>query len=189
LQDKKLFRIGGTKPVISDFRLVAATNRNLAEDVSAGRFREDLYYRLNVMSLTIPPLRQRKEDIARLARFYIAKYAARYAHPGIGLSADNERKLMAYDWPGNVRELKNLIERAVLLWTGGQLTIDIPLGEKTSIGNLYHDLPTFDEMQRRYISYILEITGGRIGGPGGAAERLGIKRTTLNNRMKILGLR
>ncbi len=189
LQDKKLFRIGGTKPVISDFRLVAATNRNLAEEVAAGRFREDLYYRLNVMSLTIPPLRQRKEDIAHLAGFYIAKYAAKYAHPGIGLSADNERKLMAYDWPGNVRELKNLIERAVLLWTGGQLTIDIPLGEKTSNGNLYHDLRTLDEMQRRYINYILEITGGRIGGPGGAAERLGIKRTTLNHRMKILGLR
>jgi len=104
------------------------------------------------------------------------------------LSADDRRKLTAYDWPGNVRELKNVIERAVILWTGGPLSLDIPLGRKSSKGNIYDDLPTFDEMQRRYIRHVLEITGGKIGGPEGAAERLGIKRTTLNHRMKTLGL-
>jgi len=188
LQDGKLFRVGGTKAIQSDFRLIAATNRTLTEEISSGRFREDLYYRLNVMSMTIPPLRQRKEDILLLARYFLNKYAAKYSHHRIDLSADDRRKLTAYDWPGNVRELKNVIERAVILWTGGPLSLDIPLGRKSSKGNIYDDLPTFDEMQRRYIRHVLEITGGKIGGPGGAAERLGIKRTTLNHRMKTLGL-
>ncbi len=189
LQEKTLVRVGGTRTLRSDFRLVAATNRDLAAEVAAGRFREDLYYRINVVPLAIPSLRERKEDISLLARHFLAKYASRYGRPEIKLAKKDEAKLIGYDWPGNVRELENMVERTVLLSMGEELEFRLPEEEMNLSGGLFSDFPTLDEMQRRYIEQVLEKTGGKIGGPGGAAEILGMKRTTLNDRMKKLGLR
>jgi transcriptional regulator with GAF, ATPase, and Fis domain len=189
LQEKTLVRVGGTSTLRSDFRLVAATNRDLAREVAAGRFREDLYYRINVVPLAIPPLRERKEDIPLLARTFLAKYASRYGRPQIGLTKKDEAKLMGYDWPGNVRELENVVERTVLLSAGEDLEFRLPEEEMSVAGNLFSDYPPLDEMQRRYIQRVLEKTGGRIGGVGGAAEILEMKRSTLNSRLKRLGLR
>ena len=189
LQEKTMVRVGGTSTLRSDFRLVAATNRDLAGEVAAGRFREDLYYRINVVPMAIPPLRERKEDIPLLARYLLAKYVSRYGRPEIELTKKDEAKLMGYDWPGNVRELENVVERTVLLSMGEGLEFRMPAEEMNISGNPFSDYPTLDEIQRRYIQQVLEKTGGKIGGPGGAAEILGMKRTTLNDRMRKLGLR
>ena len=171
------------------FGLVAATNRNLAEEVSAGRFREDLYYHLNVVPLTLPPLRGRKEDILLLAKYYLHRYSSKYNRAVGRLMPEDEKGLLAYDWPGNVRELKNVMERAVLLSTDDCLDLQLTTEKKIMPKSLFADIPTLEEMQHRYIRQFLEITGGKIGGPEGAAEILGMKRTTLNTRMKKLGLR
>ena len=172
----------------TDFRLVAATNRDLAADVAAGHFREDLYYRLNVVPLTLPPLRDRGEDVLLLADHFLKYFAMKYNRPGIGLTEESRENLSAYGWPGNVRELGNLVERAVLLSTDDKIEVS-PLGNKSPAPKDFMvDCPTMDEMQRRYIRYVLNLTGNKIGGPGGAAEILGMKRTTLIHRMKKLGI-
>jgi len=189
LQEKTLVRVGGTRTLRSDFRLVAATNRDLAAEVAAGRFREDLYYRINVVPLAVPPLRERKEDIPLLARYFLAKHTSRYGRPEIELTKEDEAKLMGYDWPGNVRELENVVERTVLLSMGEDLEFRLPAEDLNVAGSLLSDYPTLDEMQRRYIQQVLEKTKGKIGGAGGTAEILGMKRTTLNDRMRKLGLR
>jgi transcriptional regulator with GAF, ATPase, and Fis domain len=188
LQEKTLVRLGGSQAISSDFRLVVATNRDLAAEVSTGRFREDLYYRLNVVPITLPPLRERLEDVPYLARHFLAKYAAKYNRSLIEIELDpeDETRLMGYHWPGNIRELQNIIERAVLLSDGEILELDLPAERKTNLGQFYTDHPSLDELQRRYIKYALEKTGGKVGGPGGAAEFLGMHRTTLQKRMKKL---
>ena len=189
LQEKTLVRVGGTRTLSSDFRLIAATNRNLAEAVASGRFREDLYYRLNVIPITIPPLRERNDDALFLARHFLSLYSSRHNRAIPGLSKENEAVLLNYDWPGNIRELKNVIERAVLLSTDGKL--DFNLSAKISLlaEHPFSDLPSLDEVQRRYIQFILDKTNGKMSGSGGAAEVLKMKRTSLYNRMKKLGLR
>ena len=188
LQEKTVVRVGGTQTISCDFRLVAATNRDLAEEVSAGRFREDLYYRLNVVPLTLPPLRERKEDILLLAKYYLDRYSSKYNRAAARLMPEDEKGLLAYEWPGNVRELKNVMERAVLLSNDDCLDLQLTTGKKITPNSISADIPTLDEMQRRYIRQVLEITGGKIGGIGGAAKILGMKRTTLNTRMKKLGI-
>jgi transcriptional regulator with GAF, ATPase, and Fis domain len=188
LQEKSLVRLGGTQTISSDFRLVAATNRDLAAEVTLGRFREDLFYRLNVVPIFLPPLRERLEDVPLMARHFIVKYAAKYNRPLLDLTPEDEAKLMDYQWPGNVRELQNIIERAVILSTAEDLELDLPSRKNRNLGQFYSDHPSLDELQRRYIRYALEKTEGKIGGLGGAAEFLGIKRTTLQKRMKKLGL-
>ncbi|MBS3780827.1 MAG: sigma-54-dependent Fis family transcriptional regulator, partial [Desulfovermiculus sp.] len=182
-------RIGGNDTKHSDFRLVTATNRNLAAEVTAGRFREDLFYRLNVIPLTIPPLRDRPEDIILIARHLLDQFVYKYNKKGIELNQKHVAMLKAHDWPGNIRELQNTMERAVLLAKDGNLCIDLPLENLSAQEKEYSDLPTLEEMQRRYIRKVIFYTNGKISGPGGAAEILGIKRTTLLNRMKKLGLK
>ena len=189
LEGKTFYRVGGTQPVKSDFRLVAATNRNLWDEVAAGRFRQDLYYRLDVIRIVLPPLRDRPDDIVLLARSFFRHYCHRYGRKGLELTRQHEDKLTAYPWLGNVRELKNVIERAVTLSGGGKLILDLPLGQAPLEEDAFADTPTLDELQRRYIRHVLEKTGGRIYGPGGAAERLGMKRSTLYTRMYKLGIR
>lgn len=189
LQDKTLVRVGGTQPISTDFRLITATNRDLAEEVAAGRFREDLYYRLNVLPLVLPPLRERREDIPLLARYFLDLYSSKHGRRSLRLVPRDEARLVHYDWPGNVRELKNVIERAVLLSTEDALDLDPPSQKAASKSGLVADDPTLDELQRRYIRLILQKTGGRLSGPRGAAEILGMKRSSLYNRMKRLGLR
>ncbi len=189
LQEKTFTRVGGNRTIKSEFRLVAATNRNLAEEVKAGRFRKDLFYRLNVVELDIPPLRERKDDLILLANYFIRRYAVKYHSPEIRLTPEDERLLMEYNWPGNVRELENVIERGVLLSFNGRLELCLPSDTNTASPNPFSDLPTLDEIQRRYINHVLKKTNGKIGGPSGAAEILGVKRTSLNSRIKKLGLR
>ncbi|MEW6262070.1 MAG: sigma 54-interacting transcriptional regulator [Thermodesulfobacteriota bacterium] len=188
LQEKTFTRIGGIRPQTSNFRLVAATNRNLEEEVAAGRFRQDLYYRLNIIVLRIPPLRERPEDIVPLARHFLARFAKKYSRPGLFFTADDEAWLKVYPWPGNIRELKNIIERSVLLGTGPVLELNIPSSPARAQTSPFEDNPHLDEVQRRYIRHVLNQTGGRIGGSGGAAEILGMKRTSVHSRMKKLGL-
>ncbi len=189
LQEKTLIRVGGTKTITSDFRLIAATNRNLADEVAAGRFREDLYYRLNVISMTLPPLRERNEDVLFLARHFLSLYAAKHNQHIPGLAREDEDTLLAYHWPGNIRELKNVMERAVLLATRDRLEISLPVKRNLTFNDCISDLPSLEEMQRRYIRFIMEKTGGKVSGPGGAAELLNMKRTSLYKRMDKLGLR
>ncbi|MEE4351846.1 MAG: sigma 54-interacting transcriptional regulator, partial [Desulfatiglans sp.] len=189
LQEKTFVRVGGTKTIFADFRLVAATNRDLAEEVAAGRFREDLYYRINVVQITIPPLRERIEDVPLLARLFLERYAAKHSRPRLQLSLHDEELLMIYHWPGNVRELQNVIERAVILCDGDRIKLHLPTGNDAMINHSFKDMPTLDELQRRYISYTLEKTKGKISGANGAAEVLGMKRSSLYNRMRKLGLR
>jgi len=188
LQEKTLIRLGGSRTIFSNFRLVVATNRDLAAEVSAGRFREDLYFRLNVVPITVPPLRDHMDDLPSLTRYFLGKYAVRYNRPMLELTPEQEAMLMEYHWPGNIREIQNIIERAVILSTDESLVIDLPAKKAVGTRHLYSDYPTMDELQRRYIKHALEKTGGKVGGAGGTAELLGMKRTTLQKRMKKLGL-
>jgi transcriptional regulator with GAF, ATPase, and Fis domain len=188
LQEKAFARLGGTRPVVSDFRLVAATNRELKAEVDAGRFRQDLYYRLNVVPVRLPPLRERGKDVVLLAQHFLRYYTRRYNKCTLRLSANHEERLTAHDWPGNVRELKNVIERGVIMSSGDRLELDLPVGSPSRHGHPLAETPTLDEMQRRYILSVLDMTGGRISGKGGAAELLGMKRTSLYTRMKNLGM-
>lgn len=189
LQEKTFVRVGGTKTLHSDFRLVAATNRDLETEVAEGRFREDLYYRLNVIPLTVPPLRQRGEDVLLLARYFLRHYERKHHRPNLEISPEDEERLTKYPWPGNVRELKNVIERAVLVSNPDRLEFLLPsLSGPVPSGDLYADTPTMDELERRYIRYVLDKTKGRIAGPNGAAALLGLKRSTLYTRMKKLGM-
>ena len=189
LETKTFYRVGGTQAVKSDFRLVAATNRRLADEVAAGRFRQDLYFRLNVIPIVLPPLRERGEDVIHLARHFLSHYCRKYNASGLDLTARDQAEIAAYSWPGNVRELKNVLERAVILSGGGRLVLDIPSGRSAPGEPSFSETPTMDELQRRYIRYVLDKTGGRIYGPGGAAEVLGMNRSTLYTRMYKLGMR
>ncbi len=189
LEQKRFLRLGGTRDLRSNFRLVAASNRNLAAEVTVGRFREDLFYRLNVVPLNIPPLRERGEDVVLLARYFLDEYAKRFGRPGMRLSRTDEARLSQHTWPGNVRELKNVMERTVLLSRGEECELRLPPVAESGATDSFLDHPSMDEMQRRYIRYILETTGNRIGGPGGAAEILGMNPGTLYSRMKKLGLK
>jgi len=192
LQEKQFSRVGGNQVLSSDFRLVAATNRDLSREVGEGRFREDLYFRLNVIPIHLPPLRERPDDVLLLAEHFLEFYGAKYnRRRDLVLTAAGRRKLTEYTWPGNVRELQNIMERTVLLSDENQLEIDLPAAILTSSesSDPFADLPTMDELQRRYIEYVLDKCGGKIGGAGGAAEILGMKRTSLYSRMKNLGLK
>lgn len=187
LQEKTFCRIGSNRMRTSDFRLIAATNLNLAEEISSGRFREDLYYRLNAIALKIPPLRERKKDIIPLADFFLQRHPLKNHRPQRSLSAKNRSVLKSYQWPGNVRELKNVIEQAVVLSKGQELEIFLPKGPEPDSALFFSDFPSMDELQRRYIQYVLTQTKGIVSGPNGATTLLDMKRTTLQKRMKKLG--
>lgn len=186
IQERSFFRVGGTRIIHSDFRLIAATNRDLAEEVAAKRFREDLYYRLNVIPFKVPALRDRVEDVSLLATHFLKHYSKNYHRKRLIIDPETDVLLKQYNWPGNVRELENIIERSVLLSSGDSLEVDLPLSVIKKINDPFSDNPTMDELQKKYISYILDETGGKISG---AAGILGLKRTTLLARMRKLGMR
>jgi len=192
LQYKEMERVGGTSPISLDIRLIAATNRNLEEMVKAKEFREDLWFRLNVFPIRIPPLRERKEDIPALVRYFLDRKSRELklpASPLLGRGAIDH--LMAYSWTGNVRELENLLERALILSRGEPLTFDDLGGEKLK-GGSFTAVPSpdeslkLDEVMSRHIQRVLEMTKGKVHGKGGAAELLGINPSTLRNRMNQL---
>jgi len=188
-QEKTMVRVGGTRTLTSDFRLIAATNRDLAEAVAHGRFREDLYYRLNVIPITIPPLRDRNGDVLFLAQHFLSLYSNRHNKRIPSLSKKDESLLSNYDWPGNIREMKNVIERAVLLSNDGKMEFSLSPKINPLIEDPFSDLPSLNEVQRRYIQFVLDKTNGKISGSDGAAAIMNINRTSLYNRMKKLGLR
>jgi transcriptional regulator with GAF, ATPase, and Fis domain len=189
LQEKTIRRVGAVASITTDFRLVAATNRDLSLEVERGRFREDLFYRLNVVPFELPPLRKRNKDSVLLAQHFVDRYARKYDFPGFELTPEEKNSIMNYPWPGNVRELENVMERAVLLSNGDKLNLDLPLTRSSLSSDPFGDKPTLDEIQRRYIRHVLEYTKGRISGHNGACEILEMKRTSLYSRMKALGLK
>ncbi|MCF6247856.1 MAG: sigma-54 dependent transcriptional regulator [Desulfobacula sp.] len=191
IQEKAFYRVGGTKVIHSDFRLVTATNSDLQLEACEGRFREDLYYRLNLFSFTIPPLRERGDDVVLIAKRLLEHYSGKYCKEGLSLTPLIKKRLMSYPWPGNVRELKNVMEKSVIMaFSGGPFEVNIPLNNsKVGFRSPFADEPTLDEVNRRYILYVLNKTNGKISGPGGAAELMDIGRTTLTARMRRLGIK
>ena len=187
LQEKEFERVGGTRTIPVDVRLVAATNRNLEKMVAEREFRSDLYYRLRVFPITIPPLRERREDIPLLVRFFVSKHARTLDKKIETIPADVMSALTKWDWPGNIRELENFIERAVILSKGPALRV--PLAELANPREVPAEThATLDASQREHILRVLREAKGVIAGPTGAAAKLGLKRTTLNSKMKKLGI-
>jgi formate hydrogenlyase transcriptional activator len=189
LQEKEFERLGGTRTIPVNMRLVAATNRDLAQMVADRQFRSDLYYRLRVFPITIPPLRERREDIQLLVNYFVSKHARRMNKRIETIPPEVMQALIQWRWPGNIRELENFMERAVILTTGPALyapLAEIEAGvEESSV--LSH--PTLQAAERDHILRVLRETKGMIGGSQGAAARLGLKRTTLNSKMKKLGIK
>jgi len=187
LQEKEFERLGSTQTIPVNVRLVAATNRDLTKMVANKEFRSDLYYRLKVFPITIPPLRERREDISLLVRYFVDKFARRMDRRIETIPDDVMRALTRWEWPGNIRELENFIERAVLLSKGPALRV--PLGE---LEVLEESSPegdsTLEATEREHILRVLREAKGKIAGPQGAAARLGLKRTTLNSKLKKLGI-
>ncbi len=193
LQDRVFERLGGTDTHSLDVRIIAAANRDLREMVDSKEFRADLYYRLNVFPIEIPPLRERPEDIVPLARHYVNRYAKRMKKRIATIPAEALEIFQLYSWPGNVRELQHFMERAVILSSGS--TLSAPLeGMKRSMAKPHTrptppDQPrTLEEIERESILAALQESRWVVGGPGGAAVKLGMKRTTLASRMQRLGI-
>jgi len=187
LQEQEFERLGSARTIRVDVRLVAATNADLAQKVAQNQFRSDLYYRLNVFPVVIPPLRERREDIPLLVRYFAQKYARRMKKPIEAIPTKAMTTLSEYHWPGNVRELENFIERAVILSPGADL--HVPLSElKPLTGNATNGAKTLEGIEREHILKILRQTNWIIGGRSGAATQLGMQRSTLQSRMKKLGI-
>ncbi len=186
LQDGEFERLGSTQTKKVDARLVAATNRDLDEMIEGRQFRSDLYYRLNVFPIRVPPLRERPEDIPLLVQYFGQKYARRMQKRIESIPAAAMRKLMRWHWPGNVRELQNLVERAVIMTHNSTLAILAPELANSGGNLILARLNNFDEQDR--IVRTLKETKGRVGGPNGAAARMGLKRTTLLTRMNKMGI-
>jgi formate hydrogenlyase transcriptional activator len=185
LQDKQFERLGNSRTLISDVRIVAATNRDLAKLVAVGQFRSDLFYRLSVFPVLVPPLRDRPEDIPLLVHYFLSRFAKRLGRKVDVVSPETMEALRRYSWPGNVRELEHVIERAAILSPGSELRI--PVADLIQSNNVVPQATaTLEDIEREHILGVLRDTKGKIGGPGGAAERLGMNRTTLNSRMEKL---
>lgn len=189
LQEGEFERVGGTRSLKVDVRIIAATNRDLAKSVRDGQFRADLFYRVNVFPIELPPLRQRKDDITALAQHFIQKYATRYGKPVPKVGRWIMDTLAAYDWPGNIRELQHVIERSIILTQGAELAFqDSFQHPDLALPSTDSSIATLDEMERDHIRKALQKTSWRVSGKGGAAELLGLKPTTLESRMKRLGI-
>jgi formate hydrogenlyase transcriptional activator len=187
LQQQEFERLGSTRTIQVDFRLVAATNRDLAHMVREGRFRSDLYYRLNVFPITVPPLRSRADDIPFLVWHFVKKYAARMNRSIDTILSQDMTTMVEHSWPGNVRELQNFVERSVILSFGTVLRP--PLQElKNSVKSAAAKIRTLAEAERDFILEALRSTDWVVGGENGAAARLGVKRTTLLYKMRRLGI-
>ena len=189
LQEQEFERLGSSRTLRVDVRVVAATNADLAQLVEEKKFRSDLYYRLNVFPINVPPLRERPEDIPLLVHFFANKFAQQMRRPIESVPKETMAALIAYHWPGNIRELQNLVERAVILSRGSSL--EVPLGElkqSTKPANHSNGGITLETVERDHILKVLSDAKWVIGGPTGAAARLGMNRTTLNHRMRKLGI-
>lgn len=199
LQEHEFERVGDDKTITADVRIVAATNRNLMEDVKAGRFREDLYYRLSVFPIELAPLRDRRADIVPLAHHFLESVCQDFGRPRLSLTQQQADSLSRHDWPGNIRELKNVIERAVILSKGNRLRLDLAMPslltattsgkeQVTEKSNFLTDA-AFRELEKANIIAALNHTNWQIAGPDGAAELLGLKPPTLTYRMGVFGIK
>jgi formate hydrogenlyase transcriptional activator len=184
LEDKEIYRLGSPRPIRVDTRIIAATHRDLEQRVADGLFREDLYYRLNVFPIHVPPLRERIDDIPPLVWRFVEEFSRAFGKRIDRISAENMLALQQYAWPGNIRELRNLVERAMITCTGNQLTIVLPRRPAVAVRCSVKLI----DVEREHILGVLESTKWRIRGAGGAAEQLGLKPTTLETRMTKLGL-
>ncbi len=200
LQEREFEAVGDDRTIKVDVRVVAATNRDLEDEMKAGRFREDLYYRLCVFPIIVPPLRDRREDIASLAEYFLARICKELGRGAMRLSKQQVQQLIRYPWPGNIRELRNIIERAVILSTGNRARLDlvIPIDIDTQ-PDVVADPSTPDgisfvtdaemrEREKANVIAALRYADGRVWGPNGADELLGIKPSTLTYRMKVLSI-
>lgn len=189
LQEKEIERLGGNKTLKVNVRIVAATNRSLEKEVAEGRFRLDLYYRLNVFPIELPPLRERKEDIELLAKYFLKKYASASRRNIHSISRNAMEQLLNYHWPGNIRELEHLIERSVLLAKTSEIeSFDLPKAVETQSGGPSGVLKSMEEMEKEHIMNALESSCGKVSGMGGAAELLKMQPQTLYSKMKKLGI-
>jgi len=204
LQEREFEPVGSSRSVRVDVRIIAATNRNLHEAISAGTFRADLYYRFNVFPLEVPPLRERSSDIPRLAMFFLSRYSRNLGKRMEGISPLALERLNSYSWPGNIRELQNVIERALILSSGPLLEVDIDVVSLSTAaarrkteqaeaivqsGEATVPLKTLDEVERAHVSAVLQQTRGVIEGANGAAKILGMHPNTLRHRMEKLGIK
>jgi formate hydrogenlyase transcriptional activator len=207
LQEREIEPVGSSRPVRVDVRVIAATNRNLREAVQAGRFRSDLFYRLNVFPLELPPLRERRSDISQLVTFCLSRFSRRLGKKIEGVSKETMDNLLNYSWPGNIRELQNVIERAIIVSADATLRLDrdlmpvaaaargieapkadAPEDRKTD-SQAPNPLLTLDEVERSHILAALEHTSGVVDGPRGAARILNLHPNTLRHRMNKLGIK
>ncbi|MFY8008616.1 MAG: sigma-54 interaction domain-containing protein [Flavobacterium sp.] len=193
LQEKEIERIGGKKSIKVSVRIIAATNRDLLTEVNEKRFRADLFYRLNVFPIVIPPLRSRKEDIPELAAHFLSKLASKYQTPLAVLSANAIATLSSHPWPGNIRELEHCVERSLLLSDGKRITkIELSLAQTGSSNSSPIEgfkIKSLKEVEKDYILQIVKMCNGRISGPNGAAAKLQIPSTTLISKMQKLGIK
>jgi formate hydrogenlyase transcriptional activator len=189
LQEREFERLGSSRTIRTDARLIAATNRDLAEMVEGQRFRSDLFYRLNVFPVRVPALRERREDIPLLVRHFVQHFARRMNRAIDTIPSETMSALVRYPWPGNIRELQNLIERAVILSSGPVLRVPLKdLPNRTTVGSANARPQTLEEAERAHILTALKETKWVVGGPSGAAARLGMNRSTVLFRMKKLGI-
>ena len=188
VQEREFERLGSTRTIHVDVRMIAATHRNLADMIRTNNFREDLFYRLNVFPIELPPLRDRREDIPLLVDSFMSRFSRRMQKPVRSVPATAMEALMDADWPGNVRELENFIERCVILTQGDELNVPRTELKQTATLTVMPAAPSFHDAERRVIISALKSASGRIAGRGGAAERLGLKRTTLQNKMYRLNI-
>ena len=188
LQEQEFERVGGTRTISVNIRVIAATHRDLNEMVRAGRFREDLFYRLNVFPISLPPLRDRKEDIPVLAGYFDNRICGRFGRPACGFTDEAMKRLLDYPWPGNVRELENIVERAIILSSGRSIEaehVQVEIGTDL-LGD--EKLKPLREMEREHVLAALRVSNGKVSGKDGAAELLGMKASTLESRIKSLGI-
>ena len=185
LEERQIERLGSPRPISIDTRIIAATHRNLEQRISEGAFREDLYYRLNVFPIHVPPLRERAEDIPLLVWRFVEEFSKTFAKRIDTIDKDSLTALQHYGWPGNIRELRNVVERAMITASSKRLSITLPQSSATPTKRS----PKLRDVEKEHIRAVLEATRWRIRGAGGAAERLGLKPTTLETRMAKLGLR
>ena len=188
MQEREFERVGGNQTLKVDVRIIAATNRDLEEEVRRGRFRDDLYFRLNVIPINAPPLRDRKGDIPELVDYFVRKHGPRMNRHIELVDPQALERLMRYDWPGNIRELENVVERGLVLGRGRVLRFDRQLLGEAPPSARESEFTSLEEYERRYILRVLDHAGGRVSGERGAARILGMKPTTLQSRMKKLGI-
>jgi transcriptional regulator with GAF, ATPase, and Fis domain len=192
LQERQFERVGGSRVISSDVRIIAATNRDLSAAIAAGAFRADLFYRLNVFPIDVPPLRQRQEDIPMLVEYFVERYAEKAGKQISKIDKNTLKLCQSYHWPGNIRELQNIVERSVILCTGDTFSIDAAWLSSKIVARQKASAPltkTLQGYERELIEAALAESNGKVAGPNGAAAKLGIPRSTLDLKIKQLNIR